>query len=129
MQAQNIVPDTHFFRVQPDVFQAGSIGLREREVFLDDARLAVLPGDFRCRQPGKGDKTAVVHDALELPDRFDELCRRFLVGYLLRNNPAPAEGGEVALSAASLPCRFRQEQVAVMVQERAFIEVPFKGAA
>ena len=44
-----------------------------------------------------------------------ELCRRFLVGYLLRNNPAPAEGGEVALSAASLPCRFRQEQVAVMV--------------
>lgn len=78
---------------------------------------------------GKGDKTAVVHDALELPDRFDELCRRFLVGYLLRNNPALAEGGEVALSAASLPCRFRQEQVAVMVQERAFIEVPFKGAA
>ena len=129
MQAQYIVPDTHFFRVQPDVFQAGGICLREREVFLDDARLSVLPGDFRCRQPGKRDKTAVVHDALELPDRFDELCRRFLVGYLLRNNPAPAEGGEVALSAASLPCRFCQEQVAVMVQERAFIEVPFKGAA
>ena len=34
-----------------------------------------------------------------------------------------------ALSAASLPCRLCQEQVAVMVQERAFIEVPFKGAA
>ena len=26
----------------------------------------------------------------KLPDRFDELCRRFLVGYLLRYNPAPA---------------------------------------
>ena len=129
MQAQYIVPDPHFFRVQPDVFQASSVGLREREVFLDDARLSVLPGDFRCRQPGKGDKTAVVHNPFKLPDRFDELCRRFLVGYLLRYNPAPAEGGEVALSAASLPCRLCQEQVAVMVQERAFIEVPFKGAA
>ena len=126
MQAQYIVPDTHFFRVQPDVFQASSVGLREREVFLDDARLSILSGDFRCRQPGKGDKPTVVHDALELPDRFDELCRRFLVGYLLRDNPAPAEGGEVALSAASLSCRLCQEQVAVMVQERAFIEMPFK---
>ena len=126
MQAQYIVPDTHFFRVQPDVFQAGGIGLREREVFLDDARLSVLPGDFRCRQPGKGDKPAVVHNSFKLPDRFDELCCRFLVGYLLRYNPAPAEGGEVALSAASFPCRFCQEQVAVMVQERAFIEMPFK---
>ena len=38
------------------------------------------------------------HDALELPDRFDELCCRFLVRYLLRDNPAPAERGEVALS-------------------------------
>ena len=86
-------------------------------------------GDLRCRQPDKGDKPAVVHNAFKLPDRFDELCRRFLVGYLLRYNPAPAEGGEVALSAASLPCRLCQEQVAVMVQERAFIEVPFKGSA
>ena len=36
-------------------------------------------------------------------------------------------GGEVALSETSLPCRLCQEQVAVVVQERAFIEVPFKG--
>ena len=129
MQAQYIVPDTHFFRVQPDVFQAGGICLREREVFLNDARLSVLPGDFRGGQPGKGDKPAVVHNPFKLTDRLDELCRRFLVGYLLRDNPAPAEGGEVALSAASLPCRLCQEQVAVMVQERSFIEVPFKGAA
>ena len=126
MQAQYIVPDTHFFRVQPDVFQAGVIGLREREVFLDDARLSVLPGDFRCRQPGERDKTAVVHNPFKLPDRFDELRCRFLIGYLLRDNPAPAEGGEVALSAASLPCRLCQEQVAVVVQERSFIEMPFK---
>ena len=72
-------------------------------------------GDLRCRQPDKGDKPAVVHNPVKLPDRFDELCRRFLVGYLLRYNPSPAKGGEVALSAASLPCRFRQEQVAGMV--------------
>ena len=83
-------------------------------------------GDFRCRQPSKGDKPAVVHNPFKLPDRFDEFRRRFPVRYLLRYNPAPAEGGEVALSAASLPCRLRQEQVAVMVQERAFIEMPFK---
>lgn len=69
---------------------------------------------------------AVVHNSFKLPDRLDELCCRFLVGYLLRYNPAPAEGGEVTLSAASFPCRFRQEQVAVMVQKRAFIEMPFK---
>ena len=86
-------------------------------------------GDLRCRQPDKGDKPAVVHNAFKLPDRFDELRRHFPVRYLLRYNPAPAEGGEVALSAASLPCRLCQEQVAVVVQERAFIEVPFKGAA
>ena len=82
-------------------------------------------GELPARH-GKGDKTAVVHNSFKLPDRFDELCCRFLVGYFLRNNPAPAEGGEVALSAASLPCRFCKEQVAVVVQERAFIEVPFK---
>jgi len=126
VQAQDVVPDAHFFRVQPDVFQAGGICLREREVFLDDARPSVLPGDFRGVQAGKADKTAVVHNPLELPDRLDEFRCRFPVRYLLRHNPAPAEGGEVALSAASLPCRLCQEQVAVMVQERAFIEVPFK---
>ena len=42
------------------------------------------------------------------------------------HNPAPAEGGEIAMSAASLPCGLCQEQVTVMVQERAFIEMPFK---
>ena len=82
-------------------FRRGGVGLGEREVFLDDARPSVLPGDFRCGQPGKRDETAVVHDTLELPDRFNELRNRFLVRYLLRDNPAPAERGEVALSAAS----------------------------
>ena len=46
VQAQYVVPDTHFFRVKPDVFQAGGICLREREVFLDDASLSVLSRSF-----------------------------------------------------------------------------------
>ena len=59
-------------------------------------------------------------------NRFDEFCCRFLVRYLLRDNPAPAERGEVALSAASFFGRLGQEQVAVVVQERAFVEMPLK---
>ena len=66
----------------------------------------------------------IIHDAIELPDHLDEFCCRFLVRYLPRNNPAPAERGEVALSAASLLGRLGQEQVAVVVQERAFVEMP-----
>ena len=86
-------------------------------------------GDLRCRQPDKGDKPAVVHNAFKLPDRFDELRRHFPVRYLLRYNPAPAEGGEVALSETSLPCRLCQEQVAGVREERAFVEVPLKAPA
>lgn len=64
------------------------------------------------------------HVALELPDRFNELRNRFLVRNLLRDNPAPAERGEVALSAASFFGRLGQEQVAVVVQKRSFVEMP-----
>ena len=124
VQAQDVIADAHFLRVQPDVLQRGGVGLREREVFLDDARPSVLPGDFRCGQPGKRDETAVVHDALELPDRLDEFCYRFLVRYLLRDNPAPAERGEVALSAASFFGRLGQEQITIVVQKRSFVEMP-----
>ena len=58
-------------------------------------------------------------------NRFDEFCCRFLVRYLLRDNPAPAERGEVALSAASLLGRLGQEQITIMVQKWAFIKMSF----
>ena len=51
---------------------------------------------------GKGDKPAVVHNPFKLPDRFDELCRRFLVGYLLRYNPAI-----VWWAALAVACRWQ----------------------
>ena len=66
----------------------------------------------------------VIHDSFELPDRLDKFCCRFLVRYLLRDNPAPAERGEVALSAASFFGRLGQEQITIMVQKRAFVEMP-----
>ena len=120
-------PTRHFFRVKPDVFQAGGICLSESEKYFSMMPgLSVLPGDFRYCQPGKRDKPAVVHDTLELSDRFDEFHSRFPVRYLLRNNPAPAEGGRSRSVGGFSPCRLCQEQVTVMVQERAFIEVPLK---
>ena len=83
---------------------------------------------METRRTNKGGRPALADPAkhrhvLYLNDRENA---RDVYKRQLRYNSAPAEGGEVALSAASFPCRFRQEQVAVMVQKRAFIEMPFK---
>ena len=79
------------------------------------------------RQAGKGNETAIVHNAFKLPHRFEELCNRFLVLYLFGDKEAPAKGGEITLHPATFLCGFRQEQVAGMIQERSFVEMPFKG--
>ena len=78
-------------------------------------------------QAGKGHETAIVHNAFKLPHRFEELCNRFPVPYLFGDKETPAKGGEVTLHPAAFLCGFRQEQIAGMVQERSFIEMPFKG--
>ena len=72
-------------------------------------------------------ETAIVHNAFKLPHRFEKLCNRFPVPYLFGDKETPAKGGEVTLHPAAFLCGFRQEQIAGMVQERSFIEMPFKG--
>ena len=102
--------------------------MREGEIFLHDARRRFRPDNLVRPQAVERDKPAVIHDPLELPDRFEELRYRFLVLDLLRDNLALAQRAERAfLTAAHLGC-LGKEQVAEVIQERAFVKMPFKRA-
>ena len=65
----------------------------------------------------------IVHDAFELFHRLQKADGRVLVGYLPGQQESPAEGAEIAPSAAALAGRLCQEQVASVVQVRSFIEM------
>ena len=70
----------------------------------------------------------IVHDALELFHRLKETLRRLLVGYLPGQQEAAAEGAEVTLPTVALTGGLRQVQVASVVQEGPFVEVPLVAA-
>ena len=86
------------------------------KVFLHDTRRFLCSGYLVRSQAGKGNETAIVHNAFKLPHRFEELCKRFPCPLSLwGTKEAPAKGGEITLHPAAFLCRFRQEQVAGMV--------------
>ena len=99
--------------------------LREREVFLHDARRRFRPGDLVRREAAQRNETAVVHNLLELPDGFEEPRNRLPVFYLLGDKPALAEGGERAFLTAPCLRRLGKEQVAEVGSAcRGFIRLP-----
>lgn len=63
--------------------------VRVKSIFHDTRRFP-CSGDFVRVQAGKGNETAIVHNAFKLPHRFEELCNRFLVLYLFGDEEAPA---------------------------------------
>ena len=72
------------------------------------------------------DETRIVHDALELFCCLDELGRSILVADLFGDDMSPTEGIPITLLAAPLFGRLRQEQVARMIEERTFVEMPLE---
>ena len=103
--------------------------MREGEIFLHNARRRFRPDNLVRPQAAERDKPAVIHDPLKLPDRFEELHYRFLVLDLLRDNLALAQCAERAFLTATHFRGLGKEQVAEVIQERAFIKVPFKTPA
>jgi hypothetical protein len=71
-------------------------------------------------------KTAIVHDTLKLCDRFHKAVYRFLVDFLWYQCTF-AKRTEVALHTHSFLSGLRQEQVAIMVQERSLVEMALIG--
>ena len=100
--------------------------MREREVFLDDARPSVLPGDFGAVSRASVMKPLSFMIRSNCPTASTNFVTVSLsvisCGTILPRQSV----GEVALSAASFFGRLGQEQVAVVVQERAFVEMPLK---
>ena len=103
--------------------------MRKGEIFLHDTRRRFRPDNLVRPQAAERDKPAVIHDPLELPDRFEELRYRFLVLNLLWDNLAFAQCAERAFLTATHLRGLGKEQVAEVVQERAFVKVPFKTPA
>ncbi|ERJ64055.1 hypothetical protein HMPREF1553_02422, partial [Porphyromonas gingivalis F0568] len=69
----------------------------QREILLNQSRFFFRADNLFIAQSGKANKTAFVHNPLELLGRFEELAGSILVPYLLGDDMSPAEGGEVAL--------------------------------
>ena len=126
MQAQKVVPDSHFAWIERNILQTGGILLREREVFLHYTGLLVRAGDLIIRKTTYLHEPAVVDYALELGAAFEETSHSFLVLHLFRGDESPRERVEVAHRAAALPGGFGEEQVAVVPQVRTFIEMPLE---
>ena len=123
MQAEDVIADAHLVRCEGDVLQAGGVLRREGEVFFDQSGLGCRTGNLVRREAAQADEPRIVHDALELLRRLDELGRSVLIADLFGDDMSPAEGVPIALSAAALFGRLRQEQVTRMVEIGAFVEM------
>ena len=111
MQAEVVVAHLHFPGPEREVLQAGGVLLREREVFLDDAR-TLRPGYLPVRKARDAKQAAVVHDTLELAAAFHETGDCLLVLHFLGDDESARQGVEAARRAAALLCGLGQEQVA-----------------
>ena len=128
VQAEPLVSDTHFVRVQLHVLQHGSSVCRECKIPFDNARFVFRSRNLFRGQPFQPDKSAVVNDTFKLSHRFHETLHRFLVPYLLRNQKTTAERVPVTLLPGALFGGLGEEQVAGVVQVGTFVEVAFKTA-
>lgn len=128
MQAEPLVTDTHFVRIQLHVLQHGRSVCRECKVPFDNTRFVFRSRNLFRGQPFQPDKSAVVNDTFKLSHRFHETLHRFLVPYLLRNQKTTAERIPVTLLPGTLFGGLGEEQVAGVVQVGTFVEVAFKTA-
>ncbi len=128
MHREPLVADTHFRPPEPDVLQRGGVLLREGEVFLHQAGLLSLSGNFLRREPFQTDQPGISDDALELLHGFQEAEDTVLVPDLPGEDMPPAEDGEVALLPHALLRGTGDEQVREMVQERPLVEMELEAA-
>ena len=126
MQAQVVVAYFHFVRFQGDVLKGGRVGLGQGKILFNNSRFGVRSDYFLIGELLQADKPAFPHDAGELPDRIHEFRYRFLVLNLFGNDETPAQRVEVTLGTAPLFRCFRQEQVAVVIEVRSFVEMPLE---
>ena len=128
MQAEPLVADTHPVGSQVNVLQDRRVGEGKREILLYQSRLFFRADNLFVVQSGKTNKTALVHNPLELLGGFEELAGGILVPYLLGDDMPTAEGREVALLPAAVLGCLGQEQIAGVIQERSLVEVPLETA-
>ena len=128
MQAESLITDTHLVGFEVDVLQNRRIGEGQREILLNQSRCLRRPDNLLVRQAREANKTAFVHNPLELLGRFEELAGSIFVPYLLGDDMPPAEGRKVALLSVAVLGRLGQEQVAGVIQERSLIEVSLETA-
>ena len=128
MQAEPLIADTHLVGFEVDVLQNRRIGEGQREILLNQSRCLRRSDNLLVCQAREANKTAFVHNPLELLGRFEELAGSIPVPYLLGDDMSPAEGGEVALLPVAVLGCLGQEQVAGVIQERSLIEVSLETA-
>jgi len=128
MQAKAFVADAHLRRIQLDVLQHTVLTVREGQVAFYQSGMAFRSGDFPGCQSFQTYQSAVVDDALELPDRFEETVHRLLVPDFLRHEEAPAERIEIALPAGAFFRCLGEEEVTSVVQVGPLVEMAFKTA-
>ena len=129
MQTEVVVAYLHFPRTEREVLQAGCILLREREVFLDDARRGFRPGYLPVRQACDTEQAAVVHDTLELAAALHKTADGLPVLHFPGDDEAPRQGVETAGRAAAFFRGLGEEQVTGMLQVRTIVEVPLEAEA
>ena len=102
MQAEPLVADTHPVGSQVDVLQDRRVGEGEREILLYQSRLFLRADNFFIAQARETNKTALVHNPLELLGCFEELAGGILVPYLLGDDMPSAESRKVALLSVAI---------------------------
>ena len=128
MQAEPLVTDTHFIRVQLHVLQHAASVCRQCEVPLDNARFAFRSRNLFRSQTFQLYQPAVINDTFKLSDRFHETLHRFLVPDFLRHQKTTAERVPVALLPGAFFGGLGKEQVAGVVQVGPFVEMPLETA-
>ena len=128
MQAEPLVADTHFIRVQLHVLQHAASVCRQCQVPFDNARFAFRSRNLFRSQTFQPYQPAVINDTFKLSDRFHETLHRFLVPDFLRHQKTTAERVPVALLPGAFFGSLGKEQVAGVVQVGPFVEMPLETA-
>ncbi len=127
MQAQAVVADAHLPCREVDVLQGRISFWHERKVTLYQPGRLLRADNLVGGEAAQPDKSAVVHDALELFRGLHELPGGFPV-QLLRDDMPAAQRAEVALHTVTLLRRLGQVEVAGVLQVGTLVEMTLEAA-
>ncbi len=125
MQTEHLVANPHLASIEVNVLQAGNIVHCQRQIFFDKSGKILCSDQLIIREATQFDIAGIIDDTLELFHRLHELDNHLVIEFLRGDSPT-AEGREVALLTRPLLRGLGKEEITLMGEIWALVEMAFK---